>query len=111
MSGARVWPWYVLALAVVVLDHLTKWMATHMLDYAQPMVLLPVLDLTLLHNRGAAFSFLSDAGGWQRWFFAAIALGVSGFMKAAFGLRLAAAFLAGFFAATFFFVAIGRLLN
>lgn len=80
MSGARVWPWYVLALAVVVLDHLTKWMATHMLDYAQPMVLLPVLDLTLLHNRGAAFSFLSDAGGWQRWFFAAIALGVSGWI-------------------------------
>ena len=80
MSGARVWPWYVLALAVVVLDHLTKWMATHMLDYAQPVVLLPVLDLTLLHNRGAAFSFLSDAGGWQRWFFAAIALGVSGWI-------------------------------
>ncbi len=80
MSGARVWPWYVLALAVIVLDHLTKWMATHMLDYAQPVVLLPVLDLTLLHNRGAAFSFLSDAGGWQRWFFAAIALGVSGWI-------------------------------
>jgi signal peptidase II len=39
-----------------------------------------VLDLTLLHNRGAAFSFLSDAGGWQRWFFAAIALGVSGWI-------------------------------
>ena len=80
MSGARVWPLYVLALAVIVLDHLTKWMATHMLDYAQPVVLLPVLDLTLLHNRGAAFSFLSDAGGWQRWFFAAIALGVSGWI-------------------------------
>lgn len=80
MSGARVWAWYVLALAVIVLDHLTKWMATHMLDYAQPVVLLPVLDLTLLHNRGAAFSFLSDAGGWQRWFFAAIALGVSGWI-------------------------------
>ena len=80
MSGARVWPWYLLALAVIVLDHLTKSMATHTLDYAQPVVLLPVLDLTLLHNRGAAFSFLSDAGGWQRWFFAAIALGVSGWI-------------------------------
>jgi signal peptidase II len=80
MSGARVWPWYLLALVVIVLDHLTKWLATHMLDYAQPVVLLPVLDLTLLHNRGAAFSFLSDAGGWQRWFFAAIALGVSGWI-------------------------------
>jgi signal peptidase II len=39
--------------------------------------LLPVLDLTLLHNRGAAFSFLSDAGGWQRWFFATVAVVVS----------------------------------
>ncbi len=80
MSGARVWPWYLLALVVIVLDHLSKWMASSALEYGQPVVLLPVLDLTLLHNRGAAFSFLSDAGGWQRWFFAAIALGVSGWI-------------------------------
>ena len=38
---------------------------------------LPVLDITLVHNTGAAFSFLADAGGWQRWFFTALALGVS----------------------------------
>lgn len=77
MSGARAWPWYLLALGVFLLDHLTKWIASRALDYGQPVPVLPVFDLTLVHNHGAAFSFLSDAGGWQRWFFAAIAIGVS----------------------------------
>ena len=58
--------WYMLSLVVVVLDHATKWLASARLDYGVPLVLAPVFDLTLLHNRGAAFSFLSDAGGWQR---------------------------------------------
>ena len=69
--------WYLLSLAVIVLDHITKFLATWKLEYGQLVPLLPVLDLTLLHNRGAAFSFLSDAGGWQRWFFTAVAIGVS----------------------------------
>lgn len=72
-----VWPWYLLALAVIVVDHLAKWIASNSLDYGQPVPILPVLDLTLVHNTGAAFSFLSDAGGWQRWFFATVAVGVS----------------------------------
>ena len=74
MSNAR---WYLLSLAVIVLDHITKYIASTSLEYGQLVPLLPVLDLTLLHNRGAAFSFLSDAGGWQRWFFMAVAIGVS----------------------------------
>jgi len=69
--------WYLLSLAVIVLDHITKYLASAHLEYGELVTLLPVLDLTLLHNRGAAFSFLSDAGGWQRWFFAAIAVGAS----------------------------------
>jgi len=69
--------WYLLSLAVIVLDHITKYIASTSLEYGQLVPLLPVLDLTLLHNKGAAFSFLSDAGGWQRWFFMAVALGVS----------------------------------
>jgi len=73
--GALVWLW--LSLAVIVLDQLTKWLATRYLGYAEPVALLPVFDLTLLHNTGAAFSFLAAAGGWQRWFFALVALGVS----------------------------------
>ncbi len=69
--------WYLLALAVIVVDHVTKYLASANLEYGELVPLLPILDLTLLHNRGAAFSFLSDAGGWQRWFFTAVAVGVS----------------------------------
>ncbi len=69
--------WYFLALAVVVLDQLSKlWMSNH-LNYAEPVELTSFFNFTLLHNHGAAFSFLSDAGGWQRWFFTIIAILVS----------------------------------
>ncbi len=66
--------WFALALVVVLLDQWSKALVLEHLDYAQPVVLLPVLNLTLQYNEGAAFSFLSDAGGWQRWFFSAVAL-------------------------------------
>ncbi len=80
MSTLHAWPWYLLAVVVFLLDHLTKWIASTRLTYAEPVTVLPVFDFTLVHNHGAAFSFLSDAGGWQRWFFAAIAIGVSGWI-------------------------------
>ncbi|MEN8168652.1 MAG: signal peptidase II [Pseudomonadota bacterium] len=69
------WTW--LSVLVIALDQLTKGMATASLNYAEPVAVLPLFNLTLVHNTGAAFSFLSQAGGWQRWFFAAIALVVS----------------------------------
>lgn len=69
--------WLLIAVLVVALDLWTKSLATQMLEYGRPVEILPVLDFTLLHNRGAAFSFLSSAGGWQRWVFTAIALAVS----------------------------------
>lgn len=69
--------WLLIAVVVVVLDLWTKSLATQMLQYGRPVEILPVLDFTLLHNRGAAFSFLSSAGGWQRWVFTVIALAVS----------------------------------
>ena len=69
--------WLLIAVVVVALDLWTKSLATQMLQYGRPVEILPVLDFTLLHNRGAAFSFLSSAGGWQRWVFTAIALAVS----------------------------------
>ena len=62
---------------MIVLDQLTKLWASHALDYAAPVAVLPYFNLTLMHNTGAAFSFLSEAGGWQRWFFAIVALLVS----------------------------------
>lgn len=69
--------WLLIAVAVVALDLWTKALATELLNYGQPVRILPVLDFTLLHNRGAAFSFLSTAGGWQRWAFTGIAITIS----------------------------------
>jgi signal peptidase II len=69
--------WLPLSLLVVFLDQGTKLLATHYLELRQPVPLLPGLNLTLLHNTGAAFSMLSQAGGWQRWFFVLLALCIS----------------------------------
>jgi len=69
--------WLWLAVLAIVLDFTTKQMAEHFLQYAQPVYVLPIFDLTLLYNKGAAFSFLANESGWQRWFFALIAIGVS----------------------------------
>lgn len=64
--------WLGLALVVIVLDHLTKWWVSSSLDYQEAIPVLPFFSLVLVHNTGAAFSFLADAGGWQRWFFIAV---------------------------------------
>lgn len=69
--------WYALSLVIIGLDQWTKWLASAKLDYGQPLEILPVFNFTLWHNTGAAFSFLSDAGGWQRGFFAVISAVVS----------------------------------
>lgn len=66
--------WLVLALLVILLDQSTKHLAETYLVYAEPQAVLPSFNLTLLYNRGAAFSFLNEAGGWQRWFFVAVSL-------------------------------------
>jgi signal peptidase II len=62
---------------VLCFDQASKLMASAWLSYGQPMPVLPIMSMTLLHNEGAAFSFLADAGGWQRWFFLGIALAVT----------------------------------
>jgi len=74
-KNCLIWLW--LAVIVVAADLFTKHLAITYLQYADPNPVLPVFDLTLLFNKGAAFSFLSEAGGWQRWFFTAIAVVVS----------------------------------
>jgi len=74
-SNSLKWLW--LSLLIVVLDQLTKIWATHSLIFNQPTAILPFFNLTLLHNTGAAFSLLANAGGWQRWFFTILAVGVS----------------------------------
>lgn len=70
-------PWLALAVAVCVLDQLTKLAASSRLEYAIPQPVIPGFNLTLLHNTGAAFSMLHDADGWQRWLFACIAVVVA----------------------------------
>lgn len=75
-AGSKLkWLW--LAVLVIALDLGTKAMATAMLTYGNPVPVLPSFNLTLLHNTGAAFSFLAGAAGWQRWFFVVLAIGVS----------------------------------
>jgi signal peptidase II len=63
--------------AVIVLDQLTKLAAENLLTLYSPVAVIPGFNFTLVYNTGAAFSFLSDAGGWQKWFFILLAFGVS----------------------------------
>ena len=69
--------WLWLSLGVIALDQATKFLATRFLDLYERVEVLPVLDFTLLHNTGAAFSLLAGASGWQRWFFIGLAFTVS----------------------------------
>ena len=74
-ASARAWLW--LTLAVIVTDQWTKWLVMQNFSLFESVAVLPVLDLVRLHNEGAAFSFLSNASGWQRWLFTALGIGVS----------------------------------
>jgi signal peptidase II len=65
--------WLGVAIVIVVLDLWTKSIASESLALYRPVELTSWLNMTLAHNYGAAFSFLSDAGGWQRWLFTGLA--------------------------------------
>ncbi|HET9679936.1 MAG TPA: signal peptidase II [Gammaproteobacteria bacterium] len=69
--------WLWLSVLVIVLDQVTKFLIIRRMELFDSIQLLPSLNLTLLHNYGAAFSFLADAGGWQRWFFITLGIVVS----------------------------------
>lgn len=69
--------WWWLSLMVVGLDRWTKQLATTQLDYGVPVAVMPGFNFTLVHNTGAAFSLLHDAGGWQRVLFILLALIIS----------------------------------
>jgi signal peptidase II len=62
-------PWLLLALALVVADQVTKAWVLNALTPYEPVAVTPFFNLVLVHNTGAAFSLLAEAGGWQRWFF------------------------------------------
>lgn len=69
--------WLGLSLVVILLDQLTKYIAESLLQFQVPVAVMPSFNWFLAYNTGAAFSFLSEAGGWQRWFFAALAIVIS----------------------------------
>jgi signal peptidase II len=75
-AGAANWLW--LSLAVIVLDQWTKYIITSNLALYDDIVVVPgFLDIVRLHNPGAAWSFLADASGWQRWVFTGLGIVVS----------------------------------
>jgi signal peptidase II len=67
------WAWLLFSTVIIVLDLWTKQIATDALTLYRPIEVTSWLNMTLAHNYGAAFSFLSDAGGWQRWLFTGLA--------------------------------------
>ncbi len=71
------WVWLGLTAIVILLDWHTKQLVSEALELYRPQEVFSWLNITLAHNYGAAFSFLSDAGGWQRWFFIVLASRVS----------------------------------
>ena len=73
-SGIR-WLW--ISVLVVVVDQLSKLWIERTMELGDTFAVLPVLDIVRAHNTGAAFSFMAGAGGWQRWAFSVLAVGVS----------------------------------
>ncbi len=69
--------WLWLSLLAVILDQASKLVIDSSMQLYESIPVMPFFNLTYVHNTGAAFSFLSDAGGWQRWAFAGLALGIS----------------------------------
>lgn len=77
-NGNKATLWYGLALVAIIIDQITKlYFENNFQLYQSVPIIEPFLSFTLAHNPGAAFSFLADKGGWQKWFFSGLALIVS----------------------------------
>ena len=74
------WHWLALSAVVIVLDHITKVLIQQSFMPGETRVIAPFFNLVLAFNTGAAFSFLADAGGWQRQFFIVLTIAVSVFL-------------------------------
>jgi signal peptidase II len=72
--------WLWLSATTLLLDQISKFAIDTYMHLYQSIALMPFFNLTYVHNTGAAFSFLSEAGGWQRWLFAGLALAMSSVM-------------------------------
>ena len=72
--------WYALAGLIILLDQLSKWVVLKSIGFGETIYVAPFWNWVLAFNPGAAFSFLADQPGWQRWLFSALALAVSGWL-------------------------------
>ena len=77
MPARNIKSWLWLAATLIIVDQISKWIVLGALRPGDAHYVAPFFNWVLTCNSGAAFSFLSDAGGWQRWFFTALALSVS----------------------------------
>jgi signal peptidase II len=74
------WPWLILALAVLVADQASKLWIVNFQQLGESTPFTSFFNLVRVHNHGAAFSFLAAAGGWQRWFFMGLGLVAAAFI-------------------------------
>ena len=74
--------WLGLSLGIILLDQLSKWYVAEHMHAFETVYVLPVFNIALLHNTGAAFSMLAGESGWQRWFFVVLALVILGLIVA-----------------------------
>jgi signal peptidase II len=79
-AAGHAWGWLLLSAFVVLADQVTKTYIIRNFGEFEFTAILPILDITRMHNVGAAFSFLASASGWQRWLFIVLAVGVSVFI-------------------------------
>ena len=78
INGNKAMMWYGIAVLAIIIDQLTKLYFEHNYQlYQTTPIIEPIFNFTLGHNYGAAFSFLADKGGWQKWLFSGLALAVS----------------------------------
>ena len=79
-SGTSLWLWLGLAVVVILADQVTKTLIVGWLQLGDSRPVTGYFNLVRAHNAGAAFSFLADADGWQRWFFVGLGVLASGFI-------------------------------
>ncbi|MYM35326.1 lipoprotein signal peptidase [Duganella sp. FT50W] len=79
-SSSSITPWLGIATLIILIDQLTKITINKTFQYGEEKVITSFFNLVLAYNKGAAFSFLSNSGGWQRYFFTAIGIGAAVFI-------------------------------
>ena len=79
-GGTGLWFWLGLAVVVILADQVTKTLIVGWLQLGESRPVTEYFNIVRAHNAGAAFSFLADAGGWQRWFFVSLGFVASGFI-------------------------------